>query len=285
MVDIANYRETRRILEQYQAHAKKHFGQNFIIDPSVVRTIAQKSQAHPDQMTLEIGPGLGSLTQQLARVSKTVVAYEIDPIMIEILKETMSESHNVEIIFEDFLKADLSVYEGQDVVVCANVPYYITTPILFKLLQSNLNVKAMTLMMQKEIADRLNAVVGSKQYSSLSILFQYFFEMKKIMNVSKESFYPQPRVDSSVIQFIPRADRILDASEVFFDFVHQCFNQRRKTIANNLKNIGYDKEDIDILQDQGVNLQLRPEQLMIEDFLKIYQILKNKNENPELMVE
>ncbi len=273
---VSNYSETRRLLKKYDAHAKKHFGQNFIIDPSVVKTIAQKCGTDSETVCLEIGAGMGSLTQQLSLTSKHVYAFEIDPLMISILDETLQGYSNTTVFFADFLKADLSFLSSQErVVVCANVPYYITTPILFKLLESPVQFESMTLMMQKEIADRLNAEPKTKQYSSLSILFQYFFTMKKIMSVSKQSFYPQPNVDSSVLQFIPKPERINQASEAFFDFVHRCFNQRRKTIQNNLKNIGYSDEAIQGLKLEGIDLSVRPEAMDVHDYLKIYALLEN----------
>lgn len=279
MSNISNYKETRRLLEHYQARAKKRFGQNFIIDPSVVKTIARKSGADSSSVTVEVGPGLGALTQQLAECSKQVYAYEIDPVMVEILAETMSEYEHVSIIHQDFLKADLHYLKKEkEIVVCANVPYYITTPILFKFLEADLPIKAMTLMMQKEIADRLNAVPRTKEYSSLSILFQYFFEMKKLMNVSKQSFYPQPNVDSSVVQFIPKKEVIADASSELFDFVHRCFNVRRKTLANNLKNMGYSDAVIAYLRSEAVPLQARPEELAIADYLHLFDLIKKSNE-------
>lgn len=275
---IAQYRETQRLLADYQARAKKHLGQNFIIDPSVVAKIARLSGCDQQSLTLEIGPGLGALTQELAENSRHVVAYEIDPIMVDILGETMAPYTNVSIIAQDFLKADLLPYQAeQRIIVCANVPYYITTPILFKLLNAQLPIACMTLMMQKEIAERLLASINSKAYSSLSILFQYFFTIEKVMKVSPQSFTPQPKVDSMVIQFTPKSDLDQAPESTFFDFVHACFNYRRKTLANNLKTLGIANPQ-EVLAACGLELNVRSEQVDTQGYIRLYQFLKKTEE-------
>lgn len=264
---IANKRVSMALLQKYERQARKKFGQNFIIDPSVVRSIAAHSGSGP--LVLEIGPGLGALTQQLSFNYEQVIAYEIDPYMVEILKESLKDSDNVVVNLEDFLKADLSGFKGVSLDVCANLPYYITTPLLFKLM--DLNVNRMTLMVQKEIGDRLGAVPNTKDYNALSIQIQYYFEVKKVMQVSKESFHPRPNVASIVIQLIPKNQSMPYNEKVFFEFVRGCFQFRRKTLSNNLKNM-----DLENIQEKlisiGIDPQARAESLVFEDYLKIYEV-------------
>lgn len=269
MSNISNRNVTMGLLKKYEQKAKKHLGQNFIIDPSVVEGIAEKSGEKG--VCLEIGPGLGALTEQLSKRYDQVIAYEIDPFMVEILEESLSNYDNVEVIYEDFLKADLEYLKNKEITVCANLPYYITTPILFKLME--LNTKAITIMVQKEIADRLTASVSTKDYSSLSIQMQYYFDIKKVLNVSRQSFHPQPNVDSIVIKLTPKQATMNFEEKAFFEFVRSCFQFRRKTLINNLKKIDPDRDYSLVLKEIGIDAKVRAENLDIEDFKKIYGVL------------
>lgn len=269
MKTISQYSVTKSILNKYELHAKKRFGQNFIIDPSVVEKIARSCGATSDTTVIEIGPGLGALTQQLSLVSKKVISVEIDSDMVEILHNEL-DLGNVQIIHEDFLKVNLETLElNNDVVVCANVPYYITTPILFKLIESEMPIRQITLMVQKELGERLVAEVGTKEYNALSIMMACLFEFKTVMQVNKRCFLPAPKVDSVVISLIRRENT--DDLNQFFEFVKKSFTQRRKTLVNNLKEY---PEITKILVELGYDEKVRPQQLTKDDFKKIYEALQ-----------
>lgn len=267
MKTIANYSVSKALLEKYEHRAKKRFGQNFIIDPSVVRKIASLGKMAP--MVLEIGPGLGALTQQLALRYPIVIAYEIDKHVISILQESLDDLDNIEIRLQDFLEADLSEFT-QPFAVCANLPYYITTPILFRLLE--LPVVSMVLMVQKEIGDRLAAKPQTKMYSALTIQVQYYYDVKIAMKVSKASFYPQPGVDSIVIECLPKENKIkLDNEKAFFEFVKGCFKYRRKTLINNLKDMELDRDFESILNKLDIDLKIRADYLTFDDYVSLYE--------------
>lgn len=265
MKTIANYSVSMDLLKRYERRAKKHFGQNFLIDPSVVRNIAQHSGSGP--MVLEVGPGLGALTQQLALNYDQVHAYEIDEHMVEILKESLADLDNVDVILQDFLKADLSKYT-EKIAVCANLPYYITTPLLFKLME--LDVVNMTLMVQKEIGDRLCAQPKTKDYSSLTIMMQYYYDIKTVMKVSKESFSPRPNVESIIIQLTPKEHNLPYDETKFFEFVRSCFQFRRKTLNNNLKTLELDLDYPAILESIDLDPAIRADYLTFDDYVKLY---------------
>lgn len=267
MRTIANYSVSMELLRKYEHKARKHFGQNFIIDPSVVKRIA--SFGAEAATVLEIGPGLGALTQQLAQRYQNVVAYEIDRDIAEILEESLAECTNVDIRLQDFLEADLSEFTDK-IAVCANLPYYITTPILFKLVK--LPVVSMTLMVQKEIAERLAARPGSREYGSLTLQMQYHYDIKTVMRVSKESFHPRPNVDSIVIQCLPKHEKAQLADEgAFFAFIKKCFQFRRKTLINNLKTLELERDYEAILADLGVRKDVRADALDFEMFVKLFK--------------
>jgi len=232
--NISTHKETSRQLKENNLHAKKKFGQNFIIDTSVVEKIARLSGSQ-DQIVIEVGPGLGALTQQLALVAHKVVAYEIDPDCVKLLEESFKET-NVEILQQDFLTVDSTMIKktGAKVLV-GNLPYYITTPILFHVLEDLPSITTITIMVQKEVADRFTALPSTKDYNALSVIIQTLCEVKTIMKVKPHVFFPQPTVDSSVVQLI-RRDHSKDMKP-FFEFVKLAFTQRRKTLTNNLKSI------------------------------------------------
>ena len=273
MLTIANKQVTKDLLEKYNLQAKKRLGQNFIIDPSVVRTIAQKSLTTLESTVVEIGPGLGALTQFLAPLSKKVIAIEIDEDMVEVLTTELASLNNVEIIHEDFLKWDVSVLGNQEVIVVANVPYYITTPIIFKWIESAVQVSSMPLMMQKELAHRLVADINTKDYNALSLMIQYLFEVKTIMQIPKQCFLPIPKVDSSVIQFVSKNDPQVVNQSQFFEFLKQSFQMKRKTLVNNLKTTIDKDQLLKVLDALKISPDVRAEAISLDQFIEMYRRL------------
>lgn len=271
MKEIGTYTKTKELLEKYNLSPKKMFGQNFIIDPSIVNKIANKS-CFKNLVTLEIGPGLGALSNQLLKFSKKVIAYEIDKNLYELLKKEIQDD-NFELINMDFLKADLSHLANEEVVVCANLPYYITTPILFKLVSSNIKFKWINVMMQKEVGLRIKAKPNDKDYGSLSVIMQYLFEVNTFMKIPKEVFYPRPKIDSIVLSFVPKKRNNL-SEEKFFEFVNTCFKQRRKTLWNNLKDF-LKEEELMLLNEKYDLKNLRAQQLSLDEFLEMYKNVGN----------
>ena len=265
---IASITHVKQVMGDLRA--KKKFGQNFLIDANIVDRIAQGA-CDERYLTIEIGPGLGALTEMLLKYSRSVDAYEIDQDMYELLNEYLKDDR-LRVFLGDFLDADLSIYTDK-VNVCANLPYYVTTPILFKLFESDLDFNKITVMVQKEVADRLNAKAGSEDYSALSIEVQYLFAVKNEMNVSRKVFYPSPNVDSAVISFTPIRERDRDFEKSFFELVKNCFRMRRKTLHNNLKDL-FDEEKIrDIYERTGFDEKIRAQQLSLDDFLKLYDVI------------
>lgn len=265
---IASISHVKEVLKDQKA--KKKFGQNFLIDANTVDRIAANA-CERDVRTIEIGPGLGSLTEMLLKYSKDVDAYEIDRDMVAILEETFDDER-LKIIPGDFLDADLSVYE-EKVNVCANLPYYVTTPILFKLFESTLDIGKITVMVQKEVSERLGAKPGSEDYSALSVEVQYLYDVKLEMNISRFVFYPMPNVDSAVISFTPKRERDREFEEKFFELVKNCFRMRRKTLYNNLKDL-YDAQKLEeVYVRTGLRRNIRAQQLTLDDFLKLYEVI------------
>lgn len=251
----------------------KKFGQNFIVDENIINNIINKSMIDKDTLVIEIGPGAGSLTYKLALNSKNVIAYEIDESLKDILNYNLSGLSNVEIIYGDFLlrdvKKDLEKYEYKKLYVVANLPYYITTPIIVKLIEDELNVDKIVVMVQKEVGDRFKAKPNSKDYSSLSVFLNYYYDVFKIMDVSRNVFMPKPNVDSIVLEFVKKNDMLFVKDKtLFFKLIRDSFKQKRKNIRNNLK--GYDLDVInDVLFKYGFDLNARAEQLSIEVFVNI----------------
>ena len=242
---IATPKVTREILDRYGLKAQKKYGQNFLIDANIVAKIASQS-SDKEHLTLEIGPGIGSLTQMLARYAKEVVAYEIDPKLIPLLKDNFKDVSNIHIIHEDFMDVDFkkAFYANKQINVCANLPYYVTTPILFKLFESNLDILKITVMVQKEVADRFKAKVKDSDYNALSLIVNYLYDVKTVMQVPSSVFYPRPKVDSTVISFIPKRERDFNYEKAFFALVKRAFAKRRKTLYNNLKDY-YSKDKLE----------------------------------------
>ena len=259
---------------------KKKFGQNFIVDKNIIHSIINKSNIDKALDRVLIGPGAGALTTELDKVSSHVIAYEIDETLKPILEK--QNLKNTEIIYQDFLKRnvkeDLKKYNYKKIYVVANLPYYITTPIIMKLIQDNLNIDKIVVMVQKEVGDRFKAKPNTKEYNSLSIYLNYYFTVEKLLDVSKNVFIPKPNVDSVVVCFTKKEHKTkVDNEEIFFKLVKDSFKQKRKTLKNNLK--GYDLDKIEeILNKHNLNLTVRAEALPIEIFAEIANNL-NVNQN------
>lgn len=284
--DIATPIRTQEILKKYGFSFKKSLGQNFLIDPNILRNIVSKADLTKDSAVIEIGPGIGALTEHLARAAGKVVAFEIDQRLLPVLEDTLSPYDNIKVIHSDILKADVGqvikeeLEEYTDIMVVANLPYYVTTPILMKLIMDRLPIRGFVVMMQKEVADRITAKPGTKDYGSLSIAIQYYMEAEVAMIVPKTVFMPQPNVDSAVIRLTKRVDvpvKVID-EDFLFEVSRGSFVQRRKTIYNNLQsslsNGKERKEDIlKALETAGVEPTRRGETLTIEEFGKLADAL------------
>jgi 16S rRNA (adenine1518-N6/adenine1519-N6)-dimethyltransferase len=277
--DIATPVRTKDILKKYGFSFKKSLGQNFLIDTNILKKIVSFANLTEDSGAIEIGPGIGALTEQLARTSKKVVAFEIDQRLLPILKDTLSPYPHVSIIHKDVLEAEVGEvikeeFNGiDDIMVVANLPYYVTTPIIMKLLEEHLPIRGIVCMLQKEVADRISALPGTKEYGSLSIAVQYYTEAETVMIVPKTVFVPQPNVDSAVIRLTRRESPAVAVRDetFFFQVTRASFAQRRKTILNNLTSQLPDgkqkKEDIlQALSTSGIDPARRGETLSLEEF-------------------
>ncbi|WP_442597352.1 16S rRNA (adenine(1518)-N(6)/adenine(1519)-N(6))-dimethyltransferase RsmA [Neobacillus sp. D3-1R] len=280
--DIATPIRTKAILEKYGFSFKKSLGQNFLIDTNILKRIVDHADLTNQSGAIEIGPGIGALTEQLAKNSQKVVAFEIDQRLLPILKDTLSPYPHVKVIHQDILKADvLSVMKEEfvgidDVMVVANLPYYVTTPIIMKLLEDHLPIRGIVCMLQKEVADRISASPGTKDYGSLSIAIQYYTKAETVMIVPKTVFMPQPNVDSAVIRLTKREKPIVDVKDeaFFFQITRASFAQRRKTLLNNLLSHlpnGKEKKELilSVLETVQIDPTRRGETLSIEEFAKL----------------
>ena len=277
--DIATPIRTQEIMAKYGLTVKKSLGQNFLIDPNILRKIVGKANLTKQSAAIEIGPGIGALTEHLARDAGKVLAFEIDQRLLPVLADTLSPYDNVSIIHSDILKADVQeaidkeLKGYDDIMVVANLPYYVTTPIILKLLLEKLPIRGMVVMLQKEVAERITAKPGSKAYGSLSIAIQYYTQAEMVVTVPKSVFIPQPNVDSAVIRMIkhprPRVE-VID-EDFFFTVTRGSFVQRRKTILNNLQTAlpqGKEKKEsiVKALEEAGIEPARRGETLSIEEF-------------------
>ena len=270
---------TRYILEKYGIKARKKYGQNFLIDANVIRGIIDAAQITEDDCVLEIGPGIGSMTQLLSEAAGKVVCVEIDESLRPVLAETLEDCANVKILWQDILKTDLrgicdEYNEGRPLKVVANLPYYVTTPILMQLLEQKNVFSSITVMVQKEVADRIRSGPGSKEYGALSLAVQYYAEPEAVMTVSPSCFIPRPGVDSSVLCLRAYAKPPVECSEkVMFGLIRAAFNQRRKTLANAVSHgycLGgkqYTREEVtEALEKMGLSPTVRGEALSLSEF-------------------
>jgi len=262
-------------MELHDFNFKKKYGQNFLNDITIPKKIVEAAKVKEDSLVIEIGPGAGIMTKLLAKSNnvKQVLAYEIDDTLEEILDNNLLGLENIDIIYDDFLnrnvKEDLKKYKYSNLYVIANLPYYITTPIIMKLIEENLNIEKVVIMIQKEVADRFSAKPKSKEYGSITVFLNYYFDIKKEFTVSRNLFTPKPNVDSMVIS-LNKKKKSYDVKnrEVFFKLVKDSFKFKRKTLRNNLK--GYDLDKINsVLEKYNLDLSVRAEALPIEIFIDI----------------
>ena len=274
--------ETRFIMNKYNIRANKSLGQNFLINQDVVNSIIDSSNITKEDLVIEIGPGLGTLTRFLLEKANKVICVELDKNMIKILNDRFKLYDNIEILNNDILKTDLNKIikeqkqnnEIKNVKIVANLPYYITTPIIMKLLESNLDINSITVMIQKEVADRLIEIPGGKNTGAITYAIYYYCTSEKILEVENNSFIPEPEVTSEVIKLNIRKNPPIDGSnkELLFDIIKEAFMQRRKTLLNSLVNskVFLNKEDgIKVLNELNIDINIRPEKLTLSDFAKI----------------
>lgn len=281
---------TAEIIRKYGFSFQKKFGQNFLVDANILNKIVDSADIHKDDCVIEIGPGIGTLTQYLAESAREVIAVEIDKNLIPILNETLSGYENVTIINGDILKTDINKLvrernQGRPVKVIANLPYYITTPIIMGLFESHVPLSSITIMVQKEVADRMQSGPGTKDYGVLSLAVQYYARPEILMQVSPACFMPRPNVGSAVIRLVKYEEPpvTVENERKLFALIRAAFNQRRKTLANALANASYAPENgkevritrqqvCDALDKMGLSLTIRGEALTLEQFARLCDI-------------
>ena len=285
---LGNPKYTIEVLQKYGFVFQKRFGQNFLIDTHVLERIIEASEITKDDFVLEIGPGIGTMTQYLAEAAREVTAVEIDDALIPILKDTLKEWDNVTVLHGDILKTDIRKIadeknQGRPIKVVANLPYYITTPIIMGLFESHVPVDSITVMVQKEVADRMQTGPGSKDYGALSLAVQYYAEPKIVANVPPNCFMPRPKVGSAVIRLTRHQNlpvTTLD-EKLMFRLIRASFNQRRKTLSNSLKNsqeLPYSKEEVEAaITECGLPLNIRGEALTLEQFARLSDTFSKLN--------
>lgn len=283
---LGNPTNTLAVINRYEFAFQKKFGQNFLIDQGIVEKIVREAGVTKDDFVLEIGPGIGTMTQILCENAREVAAVEIDRKLIPILNDTLSEYDNVTIINDDILKVDINKLAeekngGRPIKVVANLPYYITTPIIMGLFESHVPLDSITIMVQKEVADRMQTGPGSKDYGALSLAVQFYAKPEIVVNVPPECFMPRPNVGSAVIRLKRHETRPVDVKDekLMFRIIRASFNQRRKTLANGLNNspeIGYTKEQIAAaIEELGRGASIRGEALTIEEFARLSNIFSS----------
>ena len=284
MAYLGNPQETIAVLQRYGFNFQKKFGQNFLIDTHVLEKIIEAAEIGPEDFVLEIGPGIGTMTQYLAEAAREVVAVEIDQKLIPILADTLSEYDNVTVINDDILKVDLNALAeekngGRPIKVVANLPYYITTPIIMGLFEQEVPVESITVMVQKEVADRMQVGPGTKDYGALSLAVQYYAVPYIVANVPPNCFMPRPAVGSAVIRLTKYEDRPVKVKDPKFMFrlIRASFNQRRKTLQNGLHNsaeLNLTKEEVvAALEEMGLPASVRGEKLSLEQFARLSDLL------------
>lgn len=286
---LGNPQNTIEILNKYRFVFQKKFGQNFLIDTHVLDKIIDSANITKDDFILEIGPGIGTMTQYLAEAAKKVVAVEIDKKLIPILEDTLSSYDNVSVINQDILTLDINALvtkenEGKPIKVVANLPYYITTPIIMGLFENKVPMESITIMVQKEVAERMQADPGNKNYGALSLAVQYYCEPYIVANVPPNCFMPRPNVGSAVIRLTRHKNPPVEAKDerMMFRLIRASFNQRRKTLVNGLNNatdLPYNKEDVVLcLEKMNLSPNIRGEALALHQFAELSNLLKNFKE-------
>lgn len=282
---LSSHRATKDIVDKHGFKFSKSLGQNFLIDDNVIDKIIDGARVKEGDKVIEVGPGIGTLTREMAKRAEKVVAVEIDKNLIPILKETLANFDNTEVVNEDILKVDINKLvdeklSGGPVKLIANLPYYITTPIVMKFLEEDIPVTDIVVMVQKEVADRMNAVPSTKDYGALSVAVQYYCDTEIVAKAPRHMFIPQPKVDSTVIGLHIREEKKYkaDNEQLFFKTVKAAFGQRRKTLLNSLSSMGVlDKAKIkEVLAEAGIDEKRRGETLSIEEFANLSNII-NKN--------
>ena len=281
---------TSAIMKKYDIRPSKRFGQNFLIDEGILRGIVAASSVTKEDMVLEIGPGTGSMTALLCESAREVCAVEIDKKLIPALNDSLKEYDNLTIINDDILKTDISAIaeeknSGKPLKVVANLPYYITTPIIMGLLESKTPIASLTVMVQKEVADRMISPPGKKTYGALSLAVQYYTEAEKVLDVPPSSFIPNPKVSSAVMNLTLRETAPVAVKDegLMFDIIRASFNQRRKTLVNGLKNAGLPgcsaENTAAALDEMGLSPMVRGEQLSLSDFARLSDLILSKRES------
>lgn len=282
---LSSHSATKEVVQKYNFKFSKSLGQNFLIDSNIIDKILVGARIKEGDNIIEVGPGIGTLTREMGKVAEKVVAIEIDRNLIPILKDTLSDLDNTEVVNQDILKVDIQELikdklNGGPIKLVANLPYYITTPIVMKFLEEDIPVTDIVVMVQKEVADRMNAIPGTKDYGALSIAVQYYCETEIVAKAPRHMFIPQPNVDSTVIGLHVRAERKYDVhnEEIFFKTVKASFGQRRKTLLNSLGGLGFlNKDEIrEILKEASIDEKRRGETLSIEEFSVLSNIINIK---------
>ena len=287
MEKLSNPQKTIETIKKYGFNFQKKFGQNFLIDDHVINKIINGAEVTKDDFVLEIGPGIGTMTQYLAEAAREVAAVEIDKKLIPILGETLSAYDNVTVINEDILKVDIRALAmekngGKPIKVVANLPYYITTPIIMGLFESHVPIDKITVMVQKEVADRMKVGPGSKDYGALSLAVQYYAKPYLVANVPANCFIPRPNVDSAVIRLTRHEEPVVHVEDetLMFNIIRASFNQRRKTLQNGLKNSGLfpltKEEIVASITEAGLLETVRGEALTLEQFAELSNIMYGK---------
>lgn len=272
---LSSHKATKEVVQKHNFKFSKSLGQNFLIDTNVIDKILEGARVKEGDYVIEVGPGIGTLTKEMGRTAEKVVAIEIDKTLIPILEETLSDFPNIEVINQDILKVDVQELvkeklNGGPVKLVANLPYYITTPIVMKFLEEDIPVTDIVVMVQKEVADRMNAQPNTKDYGALSVAVQYYCDTEIVAKAPRHMFMPQPNVDSTVIGLHIREEQIyhVDNEDIFFKTVKASFGQRRKTLLNSLGGLGFlSKDQIrEALQEANIDEKRRGETLSIEEF-------------------
>ena len=285
---LSSHKATKSVVEKHNFKFSKSLGQNFLIDDNVIDKILNGARLSEGDNIIEVGPGIGTLTREMGKIADKVVAIEIDKSLIPILKETLGEFDNIEVVNNDILKVNIEElvkekFDNKPIKLVANLPYYITTPIVMKFLEENIPVTDIVVMVQKEVADRMNAKPSTKDYGALSVAVQYYCDTEIVAKAPRHMFIPQPNVDSTVIGLHVREEKKynVDNKDIFFKTVKASFGQRRKTLLNSLGGLGFlNKDEIkEVLKQSNIDEKRRGETLTIEEFATLSNVINSKVPN------